>query len=970
MNQPELSHTMPISRTSGSACIIPAVLIAAIWFTGIWSANASNLENLMPVTLQLPWVTQFQFAGYYTALEKGYYKSAGLDVTISEWQPGRVPVHEVLSGRADFGVTRGDLLLHRLKGQPLTALAVIFQHSASILLAKKDSHITSPHDMAGKRVMMLKGDEAAEFTAMFKNEGVRMDMIKYVPVSSDINELISGKTDVFFAYSTNEPYLLRQRKIAFVCISPRSYGIDFYGDCLFTSEKNIKKHLPTVKGFRSASLKGWNYAMKHPSEVIEFLIKKYHTRKTHAQLMFEAKAMKKLILPDLIQIGHMNPGRWQHMADIYFSLGMADSPHFDADFIFNPDKDRKIIWTRTAIVSIGAVILAGILGLGILWFFNYRLKQKVHERTRSLKQINETLMQEIEQRQKLEKELKAHQENLEKIIKDKTRHIEEEKKRAQAANRAKSLFLANMSHEIRTPMNAILGMNQLVLETKLTEKQRYLLETVHNSSEHLLRLLNDILDFSKIEAGKLEIQHDTFSITRLLDAVFSAMNPLAQNKGLELEVGPADPEPPEWLTGDPFRIKQILFNLIGNAIKFTDSGKITVNAVMADKQTGLPEKADILFTVSDTGMGIHPDQQKVIFSGFHQGDASIAKRFGGTGLGLAISSQLVHLFHGSIKLESTVGKGSCFSFILPLGIGEKPDDDTENTDLTDCIQNLAVLLVEDNSINRELATMILAKDRHRVSEAENGIAGLEALAMNDFDIIFMDIQMPEMDGLSACRIIRTIEQGLPSGENLDSGLIRSLENRLHGKHIPIVAMTANAMGGDRKKCLQAGMDDYITKPFRFEKIRQVIAELAGRSLIKISRECACKGSDPNPEKKNTEEPADNAEHSDIVISITDRVKKHLCTNFELKEDQAEQILKSASQTLADNFKKILSGLEQQNYKQISEYAHSIKGSLLNLGLDKAAALAKQVEITAGSKDIADDFPEMINQLKKETAGLF
>ena len=230
-------------------------------------------NDLKHVNLQLVWLHQFQFAGYYAALEKGFYREAGFKVTISEGGPGRSPVNEVISGRASYGVGKGEILLHRLHGKPVVAIAVIFQHSAIILLAKKESGIDNPQRMIGRRVMRLKGDDAAEDIAMFRKEGISLEQINIIPSTYDIKDLIDDKVDVFNAYITNEPYFLKVRSIPVSIISPRTYGIDFYGDCLFTSEQELKEHPKQVKAFREASLRGWEYAMAHPEEIVD-LIKK------------------------------------------------------------------------------------------------------------------------------------------------------------------------------------------------------------------------------------------------------------------------------------------------------------------------------------------------------------------------------------------------------------------------------------------------------------------------------------------------------------------------------------------------------------------------------------------------------------------------------------------------------------------------------------------------------------------------
>jgi len=283
-------------------CFLAALMVTCLVFIGARQGAAieqttvekTSEDRLKHVTLQLTWLNQFQFAGYYTAVEKGFYREAGFKVTITEGGPGRKPVQEVIAGRANYGVAKAEILLHRLHGKPVVVLAAILQHSAVILLAKKESGIDNPHSMIGRRVMLLEGDDSAEYIAMFRKEGISLEQFKVIPSTYDINDLIDGKVDVFNAYITNEPYFLESRGIPVSVICPRTYGIDFYGDCLFTSEQELKEHPDQVKAFREASLLGWKYAMAHPEEIIDVILKKYGVKKSRDHLRFEADAIRKL----------------------------------------------------------------------------------------------------------------------------------------------------------------------------------------------------------------------------------------------------------------------------------------------------------------------------------------------------------------------------------------------------------------------------------------------------------------------------------------------------------------------------------------------------------------------------------------------------------------------------------------------------------------------------------------------------
>lgn len=337
-------------------------------------------QSLDVVDLQLRWKHQFQFAGYYAAVEKGFYREAGIDVRLHEGAPGKAPVDEVLAGRATYGTANSELLFARLQGHPLVALAVIFQHSPSVLLARADSGVRTPHDLVGRKVMFMGGKQDTDFLAMFQREGISPEKIDVIPSSYDVMDLVSGRVDAFNSYLTNEPYLLKQLGVEYVVINPSHYGIDYYGDVLFTTENEIRKHPGRVKALREATLRGWRYAMDHPDEIIDLLLKKYAVSKTREHLRFEAVASRSLILPDLVEIGHMNPGRWHGMVDALVSAGMINHGTSLEGFLYDPDSHGWRTRLHQTLWGMGSVIILILVGVGFMFNTLRRLRREISKR--------------------------------------------------------------------------------------------------------------------------------------------------------------------------------------------------------------------------------------------------------------------------------------------------------------------------------------------------------------------------------------------------------------------------------------------------------------------------------------------------------------------------------------------------------------------------------------------------------------
>lgn len=373
------------------------------------------------------------------------------------------------------------------------------------------------------------------------------------------------------------------------------------------------------------------------------------------------------------------------------------------------------------------------------------------------------------------------------------------RQKAEAANQAKSHFLANMSHEIRTPITGVIGLTELALEDSRDAVLRGHLEVVLDSARHLLGIVNEILDFSKIDAGRIELSRESLDVRDLLDSVVSAMRPNAQLKGLQLEA--VVPESVPWVVGDPLRLRQVLYNLTGNAIKFTSTGRVTLSAQLSMPADGEPgNRVWVRFSVKDTGIGIPADKIQHVFDAFSQADESTSRVYGGTGLGLTISRKLVALMGGRITVNSVPGEGSEFGFEVGLQRASPPtrreEVSLQTGDPAASSRPLQVLVVDDVPTNRLLVGKLLERSGHLPVFASDGSEALERVQEQDFDGVFMDMQMPVMDGLEATRLIRAWEQ-----EQGRSPLY-------------IVALTANAMPADERRCRDVGMNAYLSKPIR------------------------------------------------------------------------------------------------------------------------------------------------------------
>lgn len=852
--------------------------------------GAQQKQGLEWITVQLRWLHQFQFAGYYAAVEKGFYRDAGLEVVLQPGQKAYTPVDAVLSNRAHYGVDNSAVLLRRLQGAPLVMLAPVAQHSPSILIARHG--YTVPHQLVDRKVMVLGGkSQEAEFLAMFKNEGVPLDRIRMVPSSLNLDDFVQGRVDAFNAYICNEPYLLKKMQIPFSVIKPVQYGIDFYSDILFTSEYELRNHPDRVRRFRDASLKGWQWALDNPEEMIRIIRKKYAPDRTVEHLRYEYLEMRKLINPSVISIGHINPGRLQHMAKTLEQLGLV-APGWDlTGFVYRPDRSGLSGKTLLAVKVLGVSLVLALIAGFLLWLFNRKLHLEVQRRAAVEEQLqlafeaaNEGLwdwdlssgtlyfsprwytmlgyayeqlppsydtwislihpdesravsadqlarIRNGENRFQMEFRMKhadgsyrwilsrgqavsrdesgavlrlvgTHMDITE--LKEIQQAMKLAREQAENANRIKSQFLANMSHEIRTPMNAVLGFAELLWEDLKEEpRHREALDAIMNSGRLLLRLINDVLDLSKIEAGRMELELHECRLPRLFQEIRDMFRWKVAEKKLDL-VLELDPKLPEQVMIDDVRLRQVLVNLTGNAVKFTHQGRITVRCLV---DRAYPDGTiDLLLSVEDSGIGIPEQDMGRIFDAFSQASGQSSGSYGGTGLGLTISRRVVEMMQGTISVSSRPGQGTLFQIWLPgVEVLRQAQEDGVAGKEAPPEQSAPLLLLAGDDFDelKEYRDWLIAilPDWEFVF-ADTALACLQHLEKAATAVAVVDARLHDEDGEQLCRRIKN-----------------------SGNSVRVVLLYDTPDARAELICRRSGADRVLIKPLGRSELQQTVRQV-------------------------------------------------------------------------------------------------------------------------------------------------
>jgi signal transduction histidine kinase/CheY-like chemotaxis protein len=681
----------------------------------------SSADRLEQVTLQLGWKHQFQFGGYYAALEKGFYSVAGLDVNFLEGGPGKTCVLIMMSGRAQFCADDGDNIFHFIKGVPLVALAAIFQNSPTALLTLRDSGLNTPHDLIGKRVEAIHGGfPMPEIMAMFRREGVSLNKIEKKEDSFGVDKLINGDVDAIYGYVSNEPKLLEKKGVAYNLIRPRSYGIDFYGDSLFTSKQEVEDHTERVKAFREASLRGWRYAMANQEEIVDLILRKYNRQLSKDHLLYEARTIEKLMQIKLVEVGHMNPARWRHMADLMVDQGLVKSGYSLKEFIYDPN--FRPDYTRIVVILVGVVTLSG-LGIAFLVYYNARMSKEISERKRAESDLARA------------------------------------KEEAEFANQTKSRFLAAASHDLRQPIHAI-SLFSTALQTRLKESRNAkLVSKIQSSLNSLGGMLDGLLDMSRLENHAIVSQPHDFSVQTILDEIISEHTPAADAKNLDLTVVGSSAV----LHSDQTLLSRIIGNFVSNSIRYTERGRVLIGCRLHGDTVRLE--------VWDTGIGMSTDDVDHIFDPYLRLDGARIHAADGLGLGLSISDGLAQLLGHPLTVRSTEGAGSLFAIEVPKGT--RVQDPAKNKPAaptyTDIFHGHIVLVVDDNANVLDGMKTVLTDWGCHVVVARSQADALDAARTLDssLDVVITDLNLSQGD--TGIALLENIENEL--GRNVPAIIV-------------------------------------------------------------------------------------------------------------------------------------------------------------------------------------------------------
>ncbi len=770
-----------------SVCCL-AVLIA------LWScapcANGQE-KGPTPVRLQLKWSHQFQFAGFYAAVEKGYYGESGLDVALVEGQAGTDFIRQVVSGTADFGVEMPDLLLRRVAGEPVVVLAAIYQHSPYVVASLEATPIASPHDLVGRSVM-LRPSSNAEILAMLLNEGVPLDQVRFVDHAFNAGALANRTVDAISMYSStivHEKSLEGQRVNV---LQPLNYGVDFYGDCIFTSERMIEDHPELVRAFREASLRGWEYAMEHPREIAELIHNRYAPGKSVDNLMAESEQMMPLLLHKFVEPGHMNPGRWRHIADTFAEVGLLP-PNVSLDgFIYNPDAPRDSAWLRLlALSAFAAFVIVGLVAVA-LFYFNRRLEGAVQARTGELEQANLALACEMKERALAEAERLS---------------LEHQVWHAQKLE-SLGVLAGGIAHDFNNLLTVILGSADMALQLLGKDAPAEpLVAEIREASNRAADLTRQMLAYSgrgHFEIREVDLNKLVGEMGRLL------ASSVAKNVQIITDLSEDLPA----VRVDSAQIQQIVMNLITNAAESVPSERegevrLRTRAVSCSKddlrESCLPEPPlpgeFVCIEVSDTGSGMTPEAVERLFEPFFTTKAS------GRGLGMAATLGIVRGHRGAIMVDSAPGMGTTIRVLLPSA-GRSASDATsvESGSASAWRGHGAVLIVDDEEAVRSLAARMLERIGFDVLVAGDGVEGVALFRERADEIrcVLLDFSMPKMDGVQASLELRRIREDIPiivcSGFNR-----REMEERFTGRAIAA----------------------YLHKPFRYEQIRHAFQSALG-----------------------------------------------------------------------------------------------------------------------------------------------